>query len=657
MRSYPLHARAGSTLELLEPRFLRAGDVGPLPDRAESEVAVEVYDPAADLDYAHNTLGLTGFGQTVAVIDSGIAYDHFALGGGLGTSYRVVGGWDFAENDPDPYDDGPVGFHGTHVAGILASSAKTALGLAPQVDLVALRVFDDAGRGDFDWIESALAWVHDHRDSFENPITTVNLSVGGSWNAEDVPKWSDLEDELEDLADAGIFVAVAAGNDFADYGVEGLNYPAASPHVVPVASVGEDGELSSFTQRHARALAAPGEGINSTVPDFLYGFDGVTDDFARLSGTSMATPYVAGASVLVREAFARAGRDDVSAGEVYQHLYDTAVPITDPLTDATYQRVNLQAALASILAARPMLSNEVASLGAVARAAVPLPADHHWFEFTAAEDGVMAVSDEANDGALLGTIEVFDGATEVRGHRGNGQLLFSVEHGVAYQLHVADPGEFSRLRLNQVIAVGNDRLEIHGDQTAGEIVVQIGHSFAVVVDGAYERIQLNGRLRGRADEVIFSSSDNGVVVQLPARDSVLAAYGSRGEGYGQRVPAAPMSESAAIFVVVAANAESRFSELLSPLAADASFAADNPTTGDESLRSPVAGKALPVGESRHRVVDVNYSAHAMTRLEAEDSCPWFTLKEHLADGLLEDPVMASEHNLIDQALRVGSFTD
>lgn len=77
---------------------------------------------------AHNQTGLTqvqaeygfrGSNQTVAIIDSGIAYSHYALGGGLGNGYRVVGGFDFTEGDSDPYDDGPEGGHGTHVAGIV----------------------------------------------------------------------------------------------------------------------------------------------------------------------------------------------------------------------------------------------------------------------------------------------------------------------------------------------------------------------------------------------------------------------------------------------------------------------------------------------------------------------------------------------------------
>ena len=62
-------------------------------------------------------------GNSVAVIDTGIAYDHYALGHGYGAGHRVVGGWDFAENDANPYDDGHAGFHGTHVAGIIGSTA------------------------------------------------------------------------------------------------------------------------------------------------------------------------------------------------------------------------------------------------------------------------------------------------------------------------------------------------------------------------------------------------------------------------------------------------------------------------------------------------------------------------------------------------------
>lgn len=300
-------------------------------------------------NYARERYGLDGTGQTVVIIDSGIAYDHYALGGGLGSSYRVVGGWDFAENDADPYDDGGAGFHGTHIAGIVGSSDDNYTGLASNVDLVGLRVFDDYGVGSFEWIESVLGWVHNHRNAYPNPITTVNLSVGDNWNSDELPDWATLEDELQQLEHDGIFVSVSAGNNFQSHQTIGLSYPAASESVVPVASVSNSGQMSDFSQRHDRVLAAPGEEITSTAPDYIYGFDGVTDDFIAASGTSMAAPYVAGASVLLREAMEAMGQSNIDQHDLITILRSTADSVYDPITNANYDRINLENALDSVV--------------------------------------------------------------------------------------------------------------------------------------------------------------------------------------------------------------------------------------------------------------------------------------------------------------------
>ncbi len=126
--------------------------------------------------------------------------------------------YDFAEGDADPYDDGIAGSHGTHVAGIIASRDSSCLGVASGVDLVSLRVFDDSGKGSFQWVEEALQWVHAHLNAFANPITTVNLSFGTTWNGETGPDWSIIEDELALLEADGVFIAVAAGNSFSTMG-------------------------------------------------------------------------------------------------------------------------------------------------------------------------------------------------------------------------------------------------------------------------------------------------------------------------------------------------------------------------------------------------------------------------------------------------------
>ncbi|MEM6981057.1 MAG: S8 family serine peptidase, partial [Planctomycetota bacterium] len=190
----------------------------------------------------HAERELRGSGQTIAIIDSGIAYDHRSLGGGFGPGYRVVGGWDFAENDADPYDDAPGGFHGSHVAGLAAGSGflpngDSFQGVAPEADLVGLRVFDDSGAGLLSWVESALQWVHTNQDAFEHPITTVNLSLAAEvTDGSDYGALTLLDDELRDLYEDDILVFAAAGNDFGG-SQPGLLYPASNEFAFGVGSI------------------------------------------------------------------------------------------------------------------------------------------------------------------------------------------------------------------------------------------------------------------------------------------------------------------------------------------------------------------------------------------------------------------------------------
>jgi subtilisin family serine protease len=350
-----------------------------------------------DLASARANYGLTGSGQTVVVIDSGIAYDHMALGGGYGSNYRVVGGWDFAENDANPYDDGPGGYHGTHVAGIIGAKDSRFSGVATGVDLVALRVFDDQGNGYFSWVEQALQWVHQNKDSFENKITTVNLSLGTEWNSATLPQWATLEDELRQLELDGIFISVSAGNSFQTYQQVGLSYPAVSQYVVPVASVGSNGMLSAFSQRDSRVIAAPGERINSTLPDHFYGGDGYKNDWGAASGTSMAAPYVAGASTLVREAMQSVGYVGITQDQIYDTMFSSADVVFDAATGQSYRRLNISRAIESVLGKDEFGNNTSAatSLGTLTHSITTTGiiqnlSDKDFLSFTAAQTGTVS---------------------------------------------------------------------------------------------------------------------------------------------------------------------------------------------------------------------------------------------------------------------------
>ncbi|XZE53998.1 S8 family peptidase [Planctomycetaceae bacterium SH139] len=293
---------------------------------------------------------LTGSGQTVAVIDSGIAWDHVALGSGFGPGYRVVGGWDFAEQDANPYDDPPAGFHGTHVGGLLAGESDRLTGVAPGADLVGIRVFDDHGQSSLDWIESALRWVYDNRDSFEHPLTTVNLSLGATIPAELADQvQAQFADELADLHAANIVVVAAAGNQFNSSRADAISFPASSDLVWAVGSTDSSGDLSQFSQREDQILATVGRNLTSSIPDHVLGWDGNVDDYYAATGTSMAAPQMAGAAVLLREAFELVGQE-ASNDTLLNILQSTATTRTDLTTGFSYYDVDLEAAIEFVFA-------------------------------------------------------------------------------------------------------------------------------------------------------------------------------------------------------------------------------------------------------------------------------------------------------------------
>ncbi len=302
---------------------------------------------------------LDGGGQTVAVIDSGVDYLHPNLGGGFGAGFRVRDGFDFISGDGDPRPNFTGDMHGTHVAGIVGNDNAQFAGVATDVDLVALKVLEVqevngqiVTAGPLGLIGDALQWVLDHR--VQHGITTVNVSAGlaGNWANGQLPADANgqvpavvrrIDFLLGRLEAAGVFVAAAAGNGYADYNADGLGFPASSSHAVSVASHdnGANSALSGFSQRDSSSLVAPGESIVST---------GLFGSFRTSSGTSQASPYVAGASVLIREAYEVIGETaTVDQDVIYNVLQETAEGIG---TGGAYSKVDLDAALAAVLVDR-----------------------------------------------------------------------------------------------------------------------------------------------------------------------------------------------------------------------------------------------------------------------------------------------------------------
>ncbi|MBN2475980.1 MAG: S8 family serine peptidase [Pirellulales bacterium] len=324
------------------PIYLTSASVD-VPDRKEllpktnaSGPLIGMQEFRADPRFA----GIDGSGWATVIIDTGMALDHPAFGpddNGDGVADRIVYQWDFAENDADA---GDVHGHGSNVASIAASQDARYPGMAPGANIIALKVFDDSGEGEFADVERALQWVVANAAAYR--IASVNMSLGDDENHGGPQTLYGIDDELAALAAMNVIVVSAAGNDFFPQGsVSGVSYPAADPHSLAVGAVydsdigtasyasgaeafstGAD-RIAPFSQRHPTltSVFAPGASITGAwlVPGI----------YSVMHGTSQASPHVAGIAVLAQQLAVREMGRPLTPGEFAALLRQTGVVVFD----------------------------------------------------------------------------------------------------------------------------------------------------------------------------------------------------------------------------------------------------------------------------------------------------------------------------------------
>lgn len=382
-----LRAEGKSTAELLASLEKIPGVVGAAPNRLRRALKTP-NDPRYGELWGMEKIGAPDAWETstgssevfVAVIDTGIDYEHPDLADNMGRDKDGNVGWDFVGKHNRPMDtDG----HGTHVAGSIGAAGNNGVGVTGvnwDVGLLALQVFGKDGKTADSVSIEAMNYVLAQKRRGLN-IRVVNISIG-DWEEpiKDQEK-NPYGAAIKALSDAGVLVVIAAGNEYQDIDNPGgpgsdpdhpktdyrkqLPYPACFrfANTITVAAIASDGTRSDFSNYSPDYvhLAAPGSAILSTLPGKKY---------ASWNGTSMATPYVAGAAALLAAAY-----PDESAGQIKARLLKN-VTKTSGLSEvvATGGYLNLKAAVAAKASAAAPESVRPSSRPVIAGDA-PLPGE------------------------------------------------------------------------------------------------------------------------------------------------------------------------------------------------------------------------------------------------------------------------------------------
>jgi len=279
-----------------------------------------------EVDIAQAQTGYDGSGVTVAVIDTGIDGMHAGLDDmdddNSTNDPKIIGFYD-PVNNPEktngtevfPYDDQG---HGSHCAGTVAGTGAPSYehaGMAPGAYLVGVKVLDAGGSGSFAVVMAGMQWTVDYRYEFN--IRAASMSLGGPGAIE----WTSSEEDSvnrmsNEMTRAGITMLIAAGNSFAS---AQIGTPGSAEDVITVGALDKDTSIAVYSSQGPTEEGRVKPNVAFVGSDVMSVAHNSGDGYVAFSGTSMATPGVAGTVALMLQA-----NPDLSPFDVRNILQETA---------------------------------------------------------------------------------------------------------------------------------------------------------------------------------------------------------------------------------------------------------------------------------------------------------------------------------------------
>lgn len=252
-------------------------------------------------------VGFTGKDVVIAVLDTGI-YPHPDL---ILPENRILAWHDLVNQKEKPYDDNG---HGTHVSGIIAGNGRSSggryKGIAPEAMLVGVKVLDGKGSGNISNLLAGIEWCLDNMASLR--IKVINLSLGTP--AQESYRLDPICRATTAAWQKGIIVCAAAGNEGPDQNT--INSPGINPKIITVGNVDDRETIAPDDDRLNRSSGRGPTIDNLMKPDLLAPGTNITSlkvsgGYRSLSGTSMSTPLVSGASALILQKWPGLGPDKI----------------------------------------------------------------------------------------------------------------------------------------------------------------------------------------------------------------------------------------------------------------------------------------------------------------------------------------------------------